>query len=141
MAAEKGRSENDRFSQGIIPGTGEESAPLKYGNVEMDHIQGSFPGAKSRPVPVKIPFRRGETLYLAAGKGIGIPDILSLIDSALEEDRVECRFLVPYSKGGVLQEMRRFGVLLSEKYLPEGTEVRVRCRRGDARRFQTMLKT
>ena len=85
--------------------------------------------------------RRGETLYLAAGKGIGIPDILSLIDSALEEDRVECRFLVPYSKGGVLQEMRRFGVLLSEKYLPEGTEVRVRCRRGDARRFQTMLKT
>ena len=140
MAAEKGRSETDRLSQGSIPGTGGESTPVKYGNVEMDHTQGSFPGAKSRPIPVKIPYRRGETLYLAAGKGIGIPDILSLIDSALEEDRMECRFLVPYTKGGVLQEMRRFGALLSEKYLPEGTEVCVRCRRGDARRFQTMLK-
>ena len=98
------------------------------------------PSAKSRPIPVKIPFRRGDTLYLAAGKGIGIPEILSLIDSALEEDRIECRFLVPYTKGGLLQEMRRYGVLLSEEYLPEGTAVRVRCRRGDARRFQTLLR-
>lgn len=102
--------------------------------------QGYYPGSKSRPIPEKIPFRRGETLYLAAGKGIGIPDVLSLIDSAMEEDRVECRFLVPYTKGGLLQEMRRYGVLLSEQYLPEGTAVRVRCRRGDARRFETMLK-
>lgn len=109
---------------------------------EIDHRSGQagFPGAKSRPIPVKIPFRRGETLYLAAGKGIGIPDILTLIDSAMEEDRIECRFLVPYTKGGILQEMRRFGVILSEEYLPEGTQVRVRCRRGDARRFQTLLK-
>ena len=103
--------------------------------------QGKFPGAKSRPIPVTIPYRRGEVLYLAAGRGIGIPEILSLIDSAMEEDRVECSFLVPYSKGGLLQEMRRFGVLLSEEYLPEGTSVRVRCRRGDARRFETLLKT
>ena len=108
--------------------------------VRGEAVRGDFPTAKSRPIPVKIPFRRGDILYLAAGKGIGIPDILSLIDSAMEEDRIECRFLVPYTKGGLLQEMRRLGVLLSEEYLPDGTEVRVRCRRGDARRFQTMLK-
>jgi hypothetical protein len=59
----------------------------------------------------------------------------------MEEDRVECSFLVPYNNGGLLQEMRRFGVLLSEEYLAEGTAVRVRCRRGDARRFETLLKT
>ena len=97
------------------------------------------PASKTRPVPAKIPFRRGDTLFLAAGKGIGISDILSLIDSAMESDRVECRFCIPYTKGGVLQEIRRFGVLLSEEYLPEGTSVVVRCRRGDARRFRAML--
>ena len=138
------KTETKKYSQKSMPYSADgsdESTPEKYHTANREHTQSCFPGAKSRPIPVKIPFRRGETLYLAAGKGIGIPDILSLIDSALEEDRVECSFLVPYTKGGVLQEMRRFGVLLSEKYLPEGTEVRVRCRRGDARRFQTMLKT
>lgn len=109
-------------------------------SAEEESGPGYRPSAKSRPIPVKIPFRRGDTLYLAAGKGVGIPEILSLIDSALEEDRIECRFLVPYTKGGLLQEMRRYGVLLSEEYLPEGTAVRVRCRRGDARRFQTLLR-
>ena len=80
-------------------------------------------GEKSRPIPNDIPFRRGETLYLAAGKGIGIPEILDLIDSALEEDRLECSFHVPYSRAGLLQQMRQF-----------------RCRREDARRFRSQLK-
>ena len=134
MAAEAGILGTDGLSRtgtsddGDMPIAGGEAAQI------------CSPASKSRPVPVKIPFRRGETLYLAAGKGIGIPDILSLIDSALQEDRVGCRFLVPYTKGGLLQEMRRYGVILSEKYLPEGTDVQVRCRRGDARRFQTLLK-
>ena len=95
---------------------------------------------KSRPIPNEIPFRRGETLYLAAGKGIGIPDILDLIDSALEEDRLECSFHVPYSRAGLLQQMRQFGVFLSEEYLPEGIRVRIRCRREDAHRFRSQLE-
>lgn len=122
-----------------LPGSGQKSEK-SISSAEEGSGPGYRPSAKSRPIPVKIPFRRGDTLYLAAGKGIGIPEILSLIDSALEEDRIECRFLVPYTKGGLLQEMRRYGVLLSEEYLPEGTAVRVRCRRGDARRFQTLLR-
>ena len=139
MAAEAGLSLSvsgtEVLSRNDMTGTDEGQKAVRG-----EAVRGDFPTAKSRPIPVKIPFRRGDILYLAAGKGIGIPDILSLIDSAMEEDRIECRFLVPYTKGGLLQEMRRLGVLLSEEYLPDGTEVRVRCRRGDARRFQTMLK-
>ena len=139
MAAEAGLSlsvsRTEVLSRNDMTGTDEGQKAVRG-----EAVRGDFPTVKSRPIPVKIPFRRGDILYLAAGKGIGIPDILSLIDSTLEEDRIECRFLVPYTKGGLLQEMRRLGVLLSEEYLPDGTEVRVRCRRGDARRFQTMLK-
>ena len=94
---------------------------------------------KSRPVPESIPFRRGEVLYLAAGKGIGIPEILALIDDALAEDRVTADYLVPYQKGSLLQAIRSCGVLLSEDYLPEGIRVRARCRRSDARRFRSSL--
>ena len=94
----------------------------------------------TRPVPAAIPFRRGDILFLAAGRGIGIPEILSLVDSAMEEDRTECSFCIPYTRGALLQEIRSCGTLLSEDYQPEGTLVRVRCRRADADRFRAMLQ-
>ncbi len=95
---------------------------------------------KSRPIPGQIPFRRGDVLYLAAGKGIGISEILRLIDDALEEERVTADFLVPYKKGAVLQEIRSCGALLSEEYLPEGISVRARCRREDAVRISRLCR-
>ena len=67
-------------------------------------------------------------------------EVLDLIDSALEEDRLECSFHVPYSRAGLLQQMRQFGVFLSEEYLPEGIRVRIRCRREDAHRFRSQLE-
>ncbi len=95
---------------------------------------------KSRPIPGQIPFRRGDVLYLAAGKGVGISEILRLIDDALEEERVTADFLVPYKKGAVLQEIRSCGALLSEEYLPEGISVRARCRREDAVRISRLCR-
>ncbi|MBE5998581.1 MAG: GTPase HflX [Eubacteriales bacterium] len=93
-----------------------------------------------RPVPAQIPYRRGDVLYLAAGKGIGISEILDLIDDALREQRTECTFRIPYSKGALLQQIRSAGVLLSEQYEPEGVCVRVRCRKADAARFGALLE-
>ena len=94
---------------------------------------------KSRPVPDSIPFRRGEVLYLAAGRGVGIPDILTLIDDSLSQGRSEAKFLIPYHRGAVLQEIRSCGVLLAEDYQADGIHVRARCRREDIRRLQRML--
>ncbi len=94
---------------------------------------------KSRPIPESIPYRRGDVLYLAAGKGIGIPDILQLIDDALGEERITAEFLVPYKKGSILQEIRSRGALLSEEYLPDGISVKARCRRDDAAKFSRMI--
>ncbi len=94
---------------------------------------------KSRPVPDSIPFRRGEVLYLAAGRGVGIPDILTLIDDSLSQGRSEAEFLIPYHRGAVLQEIRSCGVLLAEDYQADGIHVRAHCRREDIRRLQRML--
>ena len=95
----------------------------------------ALPPQKSRPVPESIPYRRGDILFLAAGRGVGIPEILTLIDDALGEDRVTAEFLIPYKKGAVLHEIRSCGVLLSENYLPEGIFVKARCTRRDAERI------
>ncbi len=93
---------------------------------------------KDRPVPASIPSRRGDILYLAAGKGIGIPEILTLIDDALDEDRFTGDILIPYTKGGLLQKIRNCGVIFSEEYLAEGIRVRFRCRKEDAERFRLL---
>lgn len=93
---------------------------------------------KDRPAPASIPSRRGDILYLAAGKRIGIPEILALIDDALDEDRLTGDILIPYTKGGLLQKIRNCGVIFSEEYLAEGIRVRFRCRKEDAERFRLL---
>ena len=112
--------------------------PVVYLYNKVDLALREEASEKDRPVPLRIPYRRGEILYLAAGKKIGIPDILTLIDDALEEGRTETGFLIPYKKGALLQEIRSCGVLLSEEYLPEGIRVRARCRREDALRISRL---
>ena len=101
---------------------------------------GRLPLQKSRPVPESIPYRRGDILFLAAGRGVGIPEILTLIDDALGEDRITAEFLIPYKKGSLLHEIRSCGALLSEEYLPEGISVKARCRRNDAERIQRLIR-
>ena len=101
---------------------------------------GRIPLQKSRPVPESIPYRRGDILFLAAGRGVGIPEILTLIDDALGEDRITAEFLIPYKKGSLLHEIRSCGALLWEEYLPEGISVKARCRRNDAERIQRLVR-
>ena len=100
----------------------------------------ALPPQKSRPVPESIPYRRGDILFLAAGRGVGIPEILALIDDALGEDRVTAEFLIPYKKGAVLNEIRSCGALLSENYLPEGISVKARCTGKDADRILRLIR-
>ncbi len=92
--------------------------------------------ASKRPVPSDIPFVRGDSIYMAAGKGIGLEELLQCIDRMLGDDRTEMSVLVPYSDGSVLQEMRERTVLLSEDYTAEGTAVKLKCRNADAERYR-----
>ena len=115
------------------------SARGKAGTAESAAATQSAAG-KSRPVPDSIPFRRGEVLYLAAGRSIGIPEILRLIDDSLSQGRKEAEFLIPYDKGAILQDIRSCGVLLAEDYQADGIHVRARCRGDDIRRLQRILE-
>ena len=119
----------DRFESGNTAGGKADEEP-----------SGRLPLQKSRPVPESIPYRRGDILFLAAGRGVGIPEILTLIDDALGEDRITAEFLIPYKKGALLHEIRSCGALLREEYLPEGISVKARCRRNDAERIQRLIR-
>ena len=128
-APEEQNLQADRYEPGNTAGGKADAEP-----------SGRLPLQKSRPVPESIPYRRGDILFLAAGRGVGIPEILTLIDDALGEDRITAEFLIPYKKGSLLHEIRSCGALLSEEYLPEGISVKARCRRNDAERIQRLVR-
>ena len=128
-APEEQNLQADRYEPGNTAGGKADAEP-----------SGRLPLQKSRPVPESIPYRRGDILFLAAGRGVGIPEILTLIDDALGEDRITAEFLIPYKKGALLHEIRSCGALLSEEYLPEGISVKARCRRNDAERIQRLVR-
>ncbi|MDO5132453.1 MAG: GTPase HflX [Eubacteriales bacterium] len=109
--------------------------PVVYLYNKADLVLEKEKAEKTRPAPGSIPFRRGEILYLAAAKDIGIQEILTLIDDALAPDRVTRDYLIPYTDAALLQEIRSRGALLLEEYLPEGIRVRARCREADALRW------
>lgn len=102
-----------------------------------------------RRLPPALPFVReagvnsasGEPsqIYMSAKQDIGMEELLSLIDHTLRHLQAEVTLLIPYTRGDILAGLRQSAVLLSEEYLPEGTRVRVRCRREEAERLAQYL--
>ena len=98
-----------------------------------------------RRMPASIPFVRDTTdpaaIYLSAKKGIGIEELLSLIDQALGQGRSDFTLLLPYTEGALLQDLRTRGMLTGEiEYLPEGIRLTVSCSADYARRFSAYIQ-
>ena len=98
-----------------------------------------------RRMPANIPFVRDTTdpaaIYLSAKKGIGMEELLSLIDRALGQGRSDFTLLIPYAEGALLQDLRTRGMLTGEiEYLPEGIRLTVSCSADYARRFSKYIR-
>ena len=98
-----------------------------------------------RRMPANIPFVRDTTdpaaIYLSAKKGIGMEELLSLIDRALGQGRSDFTLLIPYAEGALLQDLRTRGMLTGEiEYLPEGIRLTASCSADYARRFSKYIQ-
>ena len=68
----------------------------------------------------RFPARAGERVPISAKTGQGLPELLDTLARALGPTQVRMQLLLPYTAGGLLEEIRREGKILSEEYLPEG---------------------
>ena len=98
-----------------------------------------------RRMPASIPFVRDTTdpaaIYLSAKRGIGMEELLSLIDRALGQGRSDFTLLIPYAEGALLQDLRTRGMLTGEiEYLPEGIRLTASCSADYARRFSKYIQ-
>lgn len=65
-----------------------------------------------------------KTTYISAKTEEGITDLLEVIESQLNEEKVLFERLIPYNATGIIQTIRKFGQILVESYENDGIMVK-----------------
>ena len=69
-------------------------------------------------------FRADHTLSISAIKEQGLDEIKKLLAELLRENKVYIERVIPYNRAGIIQDIRKYGELVSEEYLETGIEIK-----------------
>ena len=69
-------------------------------------------------------FRADHVLNIAAGRDQGLEEIKELLSELLRENKIYIERVIPYTKAGVIQQIRKQGELLEEEYVAEGIAIK-----------------
>lgn len=64
------------------------------------------------------------TVKISAKHGRGIEELLNIVEQILREQKKYVECVVPYAQAGVLQQIRKYGQLLSEEYTETGIAIK-----------------
>lgn len=65
----------------------------------------------------------GNSVHVSAKTGYGIEELLQRINDSLPKKRQKVKLLIPFTQGRIANELRKYGVVLSEEYTADGLEV------------------
>ena len=68
-------------------------------------------------------FKATKTLCVSAKHGDGLPNLLETIEEILRSQKIYLEHLFPYTEGGKIAEIRKYGQLLKEEYQNDGIYV------------------
>lgn len=86
-----------------------------------------------------IPRRKGDQVYLAAGKDCGLEELVEMIQERTYAERVEEVFLLPFEEGGLVSYFMENATVLEQEYLEDGVKLKVSCHRSDAEKYKAYL--
>jgi GTP-binding protein HflX len=66
------------------------------------------------------------SIAVSARTGMGMQELLALIDAELPRPQVEIEALLPYTQGALVSRAHAEGEVLSEEHTPEGTLLKAR---------------
>lgn len=75
-------------------------------------------------------------IHMAAGAGIGIAELVRLIQNTLYEDYRETCFLIPYDQGSTASYLQEQAVVLEKEYRGDGLYLKLSCHEQDCRRYE-----
>ena len=83
----------------------------------------------------ELPKVLGDRIYLSAKQGIGLAELLELIQKKLFGDYRECTFLIPYTDGAAVSRLQEQALVRSISYETDGVLISVSCKESDAGRY------
>lgn len=81
---------------------------------------------KQDAITDREPLRDGRadiTLRVSVARGDGLEELKDCLARILRENKRYLEMVLPYAKGGLLQQIRETGELIAEEYLPEGIRI------------------
>lgn len=78
---------------------------------------------------------RGNQIYMAASRGIGMEELVEMITAAVYAGREEAFFLIPYERGSISSYFMEKCAVLEREYREEGVWLHVSCHRSDAEKY------
>ena len=76
--------------------------------------------------PLDIPAGKDQ-VAVSAAQGVGLDQLLQLVEQGLNRGKHRANFLLPYDQGRILERLHRQGQVLSVDYRPEGIAVEAVC--------------
>lgn len=123
---------SDPFYQEQMKTTLQTLAELGAGDIPVLTVYNKADLSDSAP---DYPKRIGEKLYLCAKQESSLKMLTDAVLETVYSDFEECRFLIPYDKGGIVAYFRKNAQLIHQSYKEEGTDLLVRCHRADKNKF------
>lgn len=87
----------------------------------------------------KLPMIMGNKIYLSAKNGIGLEELLVLMEKTLEDLYKEGNFIIPYKDAGIESFMNDKGVVKSTEYLEDGIHITAILREKDYNKYESYL--
>ncbi|MCD8198853.1 MAG: GTPase HflX [Phascolarctobacterium sp.] len=84
--------------------------------------------------------KEGNSVCVSAVKNINLDKLKDMIAENLKLQAVEEYFLIPYSDSDKIARFYNVGVVLEQKYLPEGTMLKVRLKSAQIGEFEKYIK-
>lgn len=88
-----------------------------------------------------IPRVQGKQIYMAAGKDIGIEELVNLIKEQIYADSQNVCFLIPYDKGAISSYLMENATVKAMDYREEGIFLEVNCHKQDALKYASYIFT
>ncbi len=82
-----------------------------------------------------IPHVRDDRIYMSAEDGIGLDDLVTMIERTLEGEKVDCEFIIPYSDGAALHDITSRAEVSDTEYTEEGTHLTLKCSKKMALKY------
>ncbi len=83
-----------------------------------------------------LPQIKGDNIYMAAKKEIGLEELIEMISSHIYQDYVDCVMLIPYTEGSLVSYFSENATIRDTEYLAEGTKITMNCLLKDLKKYK-----